>query len=94
MNLTDHLIQNRVNLRQLQGGKYHFLRLFRLTDDKLHSKLVARRFVGTVEGDLDLELLSSTDDERVRVVKLGVVLSLVDLIRAPHHVHGQDVKIL
>lgn len=92
VNLINHFIQNQVNLWQLQGGKYPFLRPFKLTDDKLHSKLVASRFVGTIEGDLDLELLSSTDDERVRVVKRGVVLGLVDLIRHPHHVHIHDVK--
>lgn len=66
----------------------------RLTDDKLHSELVLSRFVGTIEGDLDLELLSSTDDEKVRVVQRGVVLHLVDLIWPLHHVHAPDVKIL
>lgn len=64
----------------------------RLTDGKLHSELVFSRFVGTIEDDLDLELLPSTDDEIVRVVQHGVVLLLVDLIRPPHHVHVPDVK--
>lgn len=65
-----------------------------LTDGKLQSELVLGRFVGTIEGDLDLELLSSTDDEIVRVVQRRVVLQLVDLILPFHHVHVPDVKIL
>lgn len=81
------------------GWKISVLSPFRrqctqLTDDKLHSELVLSRFVGTIEGDLDLELLSSTDDEKVGVVQRGVVLRLVDLIWPLHHVHAPDVKIL
>ena len=65
-----------------------------LTDDKLHSKLVLSRFVRTVEGDLDLELLPSADDEIFRVVQHGVVLHLVVLIWLPHHVHIPDVQVV
>lgn len=65
-----------------------------LTDGKLQSELVLGWFVGTIEGDLDLELLSSTDDEIVRVVQRGMVLQLVDLIRLFHHVHIPNIKIL
>lgn len=63
-----------------------------LTDDKFHSELVLSRFVWTIESDLDLELLPTTDDEIVRIVKPGVVLLLVDLLFPFHHVHIPDVK--
>lgn len=63
-----------------------------LTDDKLHSKLVLCRFVRTVENDLDLELLASTDDETLGVVVAAVVLLLVDVLFPFHHVNVHDVK--
>lgn len=63
-----------------------------LTDDKLQGNLVLSGVVGPVEGDLDLELLTSADDEIVRVVVHGVVLHLVALVGAAHHVHVNDVK--
>lgn len=50
-----------------------------LTDHKLHSKLVLLGFVGPVEGDLDLELLSPTHDEIIGFVKRGPVLLPVGL---------------
>lgn len=50
-----------------------------LTDHKLHSKLILLGFVGAVEGDLDLELLSPTHDEKLGFVKGGAVLLLVRL---------------
>lgn len=61
------------------------------TDDKLHSELVLLRLVGATEGYLHLELLSSADNEVVRVVQRGVVLRPVALIRPFHHVHIPDV---
>lgn len=65
-----------------------------LTNDKLHSELVLSRFIGTVEGDLDLELLSPADDEIVRLVHCGVVIYPVALIWLLYHVHIPDVKII
>lgn len=63
-----------------------------LTDDKFHSELVLIRFVRTIESDFDLELLSTTDNEIVRIVKPSAVLLLVDLLFPFHHVHIPDVK--
>lgn len=63
-----------------------------LTDDKLHSKLVRCGFVRTIENNLDLELLASTDNEMVGVVVAAVVLLLVDFLFPFHHVNVHDVK--
>lgn len=63
-----------------------------LTNDKLHGKLVLVRFVSTTEGDLDLELLTSADDEIVAVVQVGAVVGLVGFVSPPHHVHIPDVQ--
>lgn len=63
-----------------------------LTDDELHSKLVLAGFVRTIEKNLDLELLSSTDDEMLRVVVAAAVLLLVDFLFLSHHVNVHDVK--
>lgn len=63
-----------------------------LTDHKLHGELVLLGFVGAVEGDLDLELLSPTHDEIIGVVKRGPVLLLVGLSWLGHHVHFKDVQ--
>lgn len=63
-----------------------------LTDDELHSKLVLAGFVRTIETNLDLELLSSTDDEMLRVVVAAAVLLLVDFLFLSHHVNVRDVK--
>lgn len=63
-----------------------------LTDHKLQGKLILLGFVGAIEGDLDLELLSPTHDEIFGVVKRGPVLLLVILFRLCHHVHLKDVQ--
>lgn len=52
-----------------------------LTNRELQGKLVLLGFVGAVEGDLDLELLSPTHNEIIGVVKRGPVLLLVNLSR-------------
>lgn len=36
--------------------------------------------------------MTSTDDEIVRVVQVGVVISLIALISPPHHIHIPDVQ--
>lgn len=50
-----------------------------LTDDKLQGELVPFGIVGTIEGELDVELLAPTHDEMGGVVKHGPVLLLVHL---------------
>lgn len=50
-----------------------------LTDHKLQGELILLGFVGAIEGDHDLELLSPTHDEIVGVVIHGLVLLLVNL---------------
>lgn len=52
-----------------------------LTNRELQGELVLLGFVGAVEGDLDLELLSPTHNEIIGVVKRGPVLLLVNLSR-------------
>lgn len=64
-----------------------------LTDNKLQSELVFSRFVGTIKGHLDLELLSSANDEIVSVEQHGVVTHPVDLVCPLHHVYFKDVQI-
>lgn len=50
-----------------------------LTNHKLQGELILLGFVGAIEGDLDVELLSPTHDEIIGVVKAGLVLLLVNL---------------
>lgn len=50
-----------------------------LTDDKLQGELVLFGIVGAIEGELDMELLPPTHDEKGGVVKHGPVLLLVHL---------------
>lgn len=79
---------------QISTFRTIYLQCNDLTDDKLHGEQVCGGYVGTVEDNLDLELLSSTDEEMVRVEQHGVVFLLVALIRLPHHVHLPNVQIL
>lgn len=50
-----------------------------LTDHKLQGKPILLGFVGAVEGELDLELLSPPHNEIIGVVKRGLMLLLVYL---------------
>lgn len=63
-----------------------------LTDDKLHCKLVFGRFVGPIEADLHLKLLSAPHDERLAGVQVRVVPLFIDLLRPFENIDIPDIK--
>ena len=65
-----------------------------LTNDIFHPEEVPSRVIGTIEVDLDVERLSSTYNQLVVVVFVGVVIHFVAVPSLLEQVNSRNIKVV